>query len=386
MGRHILFASIPAWGHLYPVLPGLAELVRRGHRVSCLASGGFAGEVGKVLDVVPYDSPMDSTEVDLADMGSVLPMMLAETRAAYSVLADVVRADPPEVIVSDVLSNAGWLLGRAFDLPVVRTWPVFASNSEFSLHEDYTSRTDTEESMTAFFRSVAAFLDEVGLDTVSPEQFFDNEAEHNIALFPRALQPRGETFDARFTFISPCIRPAEGSPEVPWLARSQPLAVVSLGTVFNEKIDFFRTCLDGIDRLGWYAAAALGNRVNPAAIGPVSPRVLVTPTLPMIDALRHASVAVTHGGLTSTLEALAEGVPVLISPQIGEQRGVADRVEALGLGHRLPDPFTAEELAELIKQVSQDSAMAERLDRFRATVRDADGPAQFADAVEAVPR
>ncbi|MEY7972241.1 macrolide family glycosyltransferase [Saccharomonospora xinjiangensis] len=386
MGRHILFASIPAWGHLYPVLPGLAELVRRGHRVSCLASGGFAGEVGRVLDVVPYDSPMDSTEVDLADMGSVLPMMLDETRAAYSVLADVVRADPPEVIVSDVLSNAGWLLGRAFDLPVVRTWPVFASNSEFSLHEDYTSRTDTEESMTAFFRAVAAFLDEVGLDTVSPEQFFDNEAEHNIALFPRALQPRGETFDARFTFISPCIRSAEGSPEVPWLARSQPLAVVSLGTVFNEKIDFFRTCLDGIDRLGWYAAAALGNRVNPAAIGPVSPRVLLKPTLPMIDALRHASVAVTHGGLTSTLEALAEGVPVLISPQIGEQRGVADRVEALGLGHRLPDPFTAEELAELIKQVSQDSAMAERLDRFRATVRDADGPAQFADAVEAVPR
>lgn len=384
MGKHVLYASIPAWGHVYPALEGLTELVRRGHRVSALASGSFAAEIGKVVDVVPYESPMDSVHVELSDMGNVLPLMLKETRAAYATLANAVREDRPDVIVSDVLSTAGWLLGQAFDIPVIRTWPVFASNAEFSLHQDYESRSDTDESMMAFFGAVAEFLDEVGLaSSVSPEQFFDNEAERNIVLFPREIQPKGETFDDRFTFIDPCIRPAENSPELPWLRKASPLAVISLGTVFNEKIGFFRTCIEGVERLGWHAAAALGNKVSPQAVGPISDRVLLRAKLPMIDTLQHASVAITHGGLTSTIEALAQGVPVLIAPQIGEQRGVADSMERLGLGVRLREPFTADELADLIKQVANDTEMAERLARFQQKLRDGRSGGQFADAVEA---
>lgn len=384
MGKHVLFASIPAWGHTYPVLEGLAELRRRGHRVSCLASASFAPEVGKVVGVVPYESPMDSTEVELSDMGAVLPLMLKETRASYAALERVVREDRPDVIVADVLAMSGWLLSQAHDIPLVRTWPVFASNSEFSLHQDYESRSDTDESMRGFFGDVAAFLHEIGLSSVSPERFFDNEAERNIALFPREIQPRGETFDSRFTFITPCIRPAEQSPELEWLRTATPLAVISLGTVFNEKIGFFRTCVEGVERLGWHAAAALGDKIAPEAVGPVSERVLLRARLPMIDTLRHASVVVSHGGLTSTIEALAQGVPVLIAPQIGEQRGVADRIEALGLGVRLHEPFTADELADLIKQVAADTAMAERLSEFQRKLRGGRSGGEFADAVEAV--
>ncbi|CAM3873974.1 macrolide family glycosyltransferase [Kibdelosporangium persicum] len=382
-GKHVLYASIPAWGHVYPVIEGLTELVRRGHRVSALASGSFAPEVGEVLDVVRYDSPMDNSNAALADMSTVLPLMLKETRTAYATLSQAIRDDRPDVIVSDVLSTAGWLAGQAFGIPVIRTWPVFASNSEFSLHQDYESRSDTDESMAAFFGAVAEFLDDVGLSSsVSPEQFFDNEADRNIVLFPREIQPKGETFDERFTFITPCIRPSEQSPERQWLAASQPLAVVSLGTVFNDKIGFFRTCIEGVERLGWYTAAALGGKVSPAQVGPISQRVLLRAKLPMIDTLRHASVAISHGGLTSTIEALAQGVPVLIAPQIGEQRGVADSIERLGLGVRLHEPFTSAELADVIKTVANDSAMAERLEQFKQRLRDGRSGAQFADAVE----
>lgn len=379
----ILFASTPAWGHVYPVLPGLGELVKRGHRVRFLASSSFAATIGDVVEAVPYTSPMDSVRAELADMATVLPKMLDEARTAYAVLERLVAQRRPDVVIADVLSSSGWLLSRAHGIPLIRTWPVFASNSEFSLHKDYESRADTDESMAAFFGDVAGFLHEIGVAaTVAPEQFFDNEAERNIVLFPREVQPKGETFDSRFTFITPCIRPAEQSPELDWLRESQPLAVVSLGTIFNEKIGFFRTCIDGVDRLGWHTAAALGDRVTPADIGPISERVLLRTTLPMIDSLRYASVAITHGGLTSTMESLAQGVPLLISPQIGEQRGVGESIAGLGLGVLLPDPFTAGELAYVIKQVAGDSAMAERLARFRDRLRGGDGPAEFADAVE----
>ncbi|WP_406640230.1 macrolide family glycosyltransferase [Amycolatopsis sp. WGS_07] len=384
MGRQVLFASVPAWGHVYPVLAGLAELVWRGHHVRCLASGSFAAEVGKVVEVVPYESPMDSARAELADMDKVLPLLLEETQASYAALERAVGECRPDVLVSDVLATSGWLLGRARGIPVVRTWPVFASNSEFSLHQDYQSRTDTDESMSTFFGAVAGFLREIGLESaVSPEEFFDNEAERNIVLFPREVQPRGETFGSRFTFITPCVRPAEQSPELAWLREAKPLAVVSLGTVFTDNLDFFRACVEGADRLDWHTAAALGAKVSPADVGPVSDRVLLRAKLPMIDTLRHASAAITHGGLTSTLEALAQGVPVLIAPQIGEQRGVADRVEALGLGVRLHEPFTPDQLADVLKRVADDTAMAERLARFQHRLRGGRGADEFADAVEA---
>ncbi|MGH3564910.1 MAG: nucleotide disphospho-sugar-binding domain-containing protein [Pseudonocardia sp.] len=382
--RHILFVSVPAWGHTYPVLPGLAELVRRGHRVSCLASSGFADAVAGVADRVAYDSPMDSTRtsVELSDMSTILPLMLEETRASFAALEEVVRTDRPDVIVSDVLAMSGWVLGQLFHLPLVRTWPVFASNSDFSLHQDYGSRADTPESMSSFFGELAAFLTEVGLAEVSPQEFFESEAERNIALYPRRIQPRGDTFGPRFTFVTPCIRPPERSPDLDWLRRAAPLVAISLGTVFNEKVDFFRNCIDGVEQLGWHAAAAIGGKIRPRDVGSVSDRVLLRPTLPMIDTLGCACVLVSHGGLTSTLEALAHEVPVLIAPQIGEQRAVADRVEALGLGVRLREPFSAQDLAEQVRAVTNDTGMARRLAEFRPALRSRRSGDEFADAVE----
>ncbi len=381
----VLYASIPAWGHVLPVLPGLVELRDRGHEVRMLASASFEREVACRVDAVAYHSPMDDLDVpvDLADMGAVLPTLLAEARSAFAALTAQER---PDVVVADVLSMAGWLYAQAVGLPLVRVWPVFASNSEFSLHTDYASRHDDDRSTGAFFGAVAQFLAEVGLGSVPPERFFDNEADHNIGLYPRELQPRGDTFDDRFSFVRPCIRPPEESEDLAWLRGDGPLAAVSLGTVFTDNKAFFRSCVAGVDRLGWRAAVAVGPTLTRADLGPVSERVVLRLRLPMIDTLRHATVLVSHGGLTSTVEALAQGVPVVIAPQIGEQRAVADQVEALGVGVRLREPVTPESVAEQLRAVAADQEMAARVADLRTRLVDDRPGAEFADALEeAVP-
>lgn len=378
---NVLYASIPAWGHTYPVLPGLAELRGRGHRVGMLASASFAPEIARWAEPVRYDSPMDTPgrPVDLADMGKVLPLLLAEARAAFAALSATRR---PTVIVADVLSMAGWLFAQATGLPLVRVWPVFASNSEFSLHTDYASRTDDAASTAGFFSAAAGYLGEIGLSSVSPERLFDNEADHNIALYPRVLQPRGDTFDERFTFVRPCIRPPEESADLSWLRGENPLAAVTLGTVFTGNTAFFRTCVAGVDQLGWRAAVAVGPGLSRSDLGPVSERVVLRRRLPMIDTLRNAAVLVSHGGLTSTVEALANGVPVVVAPQIGEQRAVADRVEALGVGVRVRAPFTPATVAGQLRAVAADPRLAARVAALRARLSGGHPGAEFADAVE----
>ncbi len=42
---NIVVLSVPAWGHLNPVLPIIAELVRRGHSVTVFDEPPFAAAV-----------------------------------------------------------------------------------------------------------------------------------------------------------------------------------------------------------------------------------------------------------------------------------------------------------------------------------------------------
>lgn len=379
--RRVLVATIPAWGHTYPLFGGITELVARGHRVDVLASDDFSAEVAAVADPVRYASPMD-TAAGTGPVVEVLPRLLDEARTALAALGRHALAHRPDLIIYDVLAWSGWALATRLGIPAICSWPVFASNGEFSLHDDYVAFDHGSAAMREFFGDVAAFLADAGLADISPMAFFENEADRNIVLFPRELQPAGDTFDDRFTFVRPCLRAPERSAERGWLDRAGPLLVVSLGTIYNDNAPFFRECVDASARLGWHAAVSIGDRVRPDEVADDPNRVLVRRRLPMIDTLRRASVLVSHGGMSSTIEALYHGVPLLLVPQIGEQEAVADRVEALGLGRRLRPPIDADGLAEQVREIAADAAMRARVTRFQALLRAESGAAAFADAVE----
>ncbi|MEO6084589.1 MAG: macrolide family glycosyltransferase [Umezawaea sp.] len=382
----VLFAPIPAWGHVNPLLGGMAELTRRGHKVSCLATSDFADRVSEVAEPVSYSSPMRARGASSAtsDVTDVMPLALAETEAAFGALRRHAATRPPDIVVHDVMGWAGWLLARERGLPTVCSWPVFASNEHFSLHRDYaTIQDEGSAAMVDFFGAVAKFLDSVGLDSVAPTELFESEPTHHVVHFPREFQPRGETFDERFTFVPPSVRAPERSSDAVWLDAAEPLVVVSLGTIYHDNAEFFRTCVEAVARLGWPAAVALGGSVRREELGEVPEHVLLRERLPMIDALRNAAVLVGQGGMGSTLEALSYGVPLLLAPQMGEQRAVADRVEALGLGRRLDQPFTAAALERAIREIVQDAEVARRVAAFREQHLGHPGSRGVADAVEA---
>ena len=86
------------------------------------------------------------------------------------------------------------------------------------------------------------------------QSFFDHAEALNIVPIPRAFQPGGETFDDRFQFVGPSLRPREQATDGP-LARlkQQPTLYIALGTVCQEEAAFYQTC---------FAAFGEGNRVS----------------------------------------------------------------------------------------------------------------------------
>lgn len=65
--RHALVANVATRGHVYPTLPLVTELVRRGYRVTYTTTAEFADVVaGPDASVLRYDSAV--TEVDPAEV------------------------------------------------------------------------------------------------------------------------------------------------------------------------------------------------------------------------------------------------------------------------------------------------------------------------------
>lgn len=382
-GRHVLVVTIPAWGHTNPILEGIRELVRRGHRVTVWATRAFTPAIREVgAEPVTYDSPLDPAAADPRAMNRMPSLILEEASSSLAALERLCAQDPPDCIVHDVLAWAGWILGRRLAVPAVQTWPIFASNEVYSPHQEYVTFDPGDAAMLRFFERAAAFLRDTGLDDMSVDEFFRHISDRNLVLFPRELQPRGATFDDRFVFVGPCIRAPEPWADEGWLGSAKPLLVVSLGTVYNDDLGFYRACVEAVRSLGWSCAMSIGHKIAQSDLPDLPGNLRVWRRLPLVAALRHAAVFVTQGGVSGTVEALYHGVPLVVAPQMGEQAAVADRIAELGLGVRLPDGFDAGDLARSVRQVDGDRAMARRLHDMRRVMRATGGAARFADEIE----
>ena len=81
------------------------------------------------------------------------------------------------------------------------------------------------------------------------------------------------------------------------------------------------------------ARKVLADLVNdPAQLGTLPGNPIVVRYAPQLDLVKRAAAVITHAGLNTVLETLAEGVPMVALPQGNDQPGVAARIAARGAG------------------------------------------------------
>jgi UDP:flavonoid glycosyltransferase YjiC (YdhE family) len=112
------------------------------------------------------------------------------------------------------------------------------------------------------------------------------------------------------------------------------IVYAAFGSAFSTDVGFVRRLLGVVsDRPGWELVVSLGGRLAPQDLGPAPPHVHVFDWLPQLDVLRHADVAICHGGVSTVDECVLSGVPMLIycgwETDIG---GTTSRVLHHGLG------------------------------------------------------
>ena len=91
----------------------------------------------------------------------------------------------------------------------------------------------------------------------------------------------------------------------------------------------------------------------------------------------------THAGLNTTLEALAQGVRLVAIPITNDQPGVAARILASGTGLFLPlAQLNAEALRGLVDEVLGTPSYRERALEMKAAIAEVDGLGMATELIE----
>jgi MGT family glycosyltransferase len=389
--RHILIVNVASHGLVYPTLPVVSELVRRGHRVTYATAGGFVEPVAAAgATPLPYRSEIlhaDPEEVFGGDDAGARPhlMYLRENLSVLRAVTGHFGDTPPDLVLYDDFPFlAGQLLAECWGRPAGRLSAAFASNEHYSFSADMVRRSGTVHplQLPAFRGALAETLTRYGL-TATPEEFWSRVADLTVAFIPRAFQIAAETFDGRFAFVGPCLG------ERAFLGRwsppptGLPVVLVSLGATFNDHPEFFRECVRAFAGQPWHAVVTLGDRVDPAELGTLPANVEVHRWVPHVSVLEHARVCVTHGGMGTVMESLYWGRPMVVVPRSFDVEPMARRIDELGLGALLrPAEVDATTLRAAVAAVAGDHEMVRRVRAMREEVRSAGGPVRAASEIE----
>lgn len=377
----LLFATLTGHGHITPTLPLVEELVRRGHRVDYATAAEHADAVSgagarwvALPPMAPFRPP---ARIGPDAVAAWFRHFFAALSATYPVLRAHCVAERPDGICYDATNWPARLVAGQLGVPAVRLLPNLASNESFSVDEKLMAGLDADHpAMAALADDCARFSAEHGVH-LDVEGTMEVVEALNLVFVPREFQPGGETFDERFRFIGPLLGGRE-----PWSPREPgaPLLFVSLGTVLTGDAAFYRACAEAFADGTWQVAMVVA---DPGALGPLPATVEARPWFPQPSVLRHATAFITHAGMGSTMEALAEGVPLVAFPGTPEQVANAERVQELGLGEHVGEAApTAAALREVVTRVAADPAVRAALDRMREAIRAAGGATRGADEVE----
>lgn len=361
---HIAMVGVPAVSHVLPSLEIIRELVRRGHRVTY--ANDPVGRIGELIastgaELVPFtttlptgdeewsDDPIEGMDIFLDDAVNSLPVL----RKAY-------EEDRPDLFLYDIGGYTARVMGIEWGIPTIQLSPTYVGWAD---HADTVMVWLREQpGAEEHFAKFDAWLAENGVEDLD-HAGFAGEPDRALAMIPREMQPFADTVADTVTFVGPCLGERADQGSWPRPADAEKVVLVSLGSAYTDRPDFYRECVKAFGDLpGWRTVLQIGEYVDPSALGEVPDTVEVHRWVPQLDILRQADAFVTHAGMGGSSEGLYTGTPMIAVPQAVDQFDNADRLQELGVARRIDtEAATAEALRDALLDLAGDPEVARRL-------------------------
>ena len=407
---------MPFSGHLNPMTALARKLQSRGNEVVFFGVPDvepFARAAG--LDFVPYgeaEFPVGSID---RFYGSVATMRGFEvvrhtcmdlnphlTRVTFDYLDEKITTTGVEALVIDTIHFFIELVPLSMSIPYVHIWNVlhldFSGATPPSL---FSSPLDTSpeglkrnaeniQKMGAILGPLAevarSYAKRVGLKVAWNDPGATVSKLAVITQTPKEFDFPGIPWPPKFHYAGP-FHDDRGRQLVPFpwgQLTGKPVIYGSLGTLVNGLGDVYKHILKAVGPLeDVQVVLSVGKNINPENLGPIPSNAIVVRSAPQIELLKRAALCITHAGLNTVLESLAQGVPMVAIPIAYDQPGTAARIAYHGVGELVElDELTTEGLRGLIEKVLQDPSYRERAGYFRKVISKTRGLDVAANIIE----
>jgi zeaxanthin glucosyltransferase len=410
------FVSMPLSGHLNPMTALARKLRSRGNEVVFFGVPDvepFARAAG--LDFVPYgeaEYPVGSIDKVYSSVATMRGFEVVRhscmdlnpdlTRVAFEYLADKLTTTGVEALVIDTVHFFIELVPLSMSIPYIHIWNV--------LHLDFSGATppslfsgslDTSpeglsrnavnlhklgEILGPMADIARSYAEKVGLKINWNDPAATLSKLAVITQTPKEFDFPGIPWPAQFHYAGP-FHDDHGRRRVlfPWeQLADKPLIYASLGTLVNGLDDLYKLILKAVEPLeDVQVVLSVGKNICPGNLGPIPSNTIVVRSAPQIELLQRAALCITHAGLNTALESLAQGVPMLAIPIGYDQPGVAARIAHHGVGEFVEvEDLTVEGLSQLIQGVLTDPHYRIRAQHFASVIGETRGLDLAADVIE----
>ena len=387
----ILWFCIPAHGHTNPTLEVVRELVRRGHAIRYYSFEEFREKIEDTgacyVSCDAYLTPLDRESEKRMRRVSTTEMSVRSfeiTARMDGMLTGEIASFRPDLIVSDSACFWGKLAAMKHGLPMVCSTTTFAFNRDSAryMKSSFRETADILLGLPRVARAMQA-LRPLGYAVKSPLDIVQNKNDTDTVVYTsERFQPCAESFDkAHYRFVGPSVKAV-----TPERKQGRALVYASLGTVINNRPDFYRHCIEAVRGENLELLISCGGAFDHASLGALPENVTVKDYVNQMKVLARASLFLTHCGMNSASEGLYMGVPELLFPLTGEQWAVARRVEEMGAGRLLTEKEASDpgSLRTAIACALADETLRVNAWRMREDFLACPGPKGAADFIEEI--
>jgi zeaxanthin glucosyltransferase len=390
----ILITTSPEKGHLNPMV-GVAQWLRRmGHTVGWLCLPEPAPQLEQLgVEILHLPHPSTSAPAPIETGGEALArlvrdevalgrwirgLLLDAVPAQIAPVREVVRRFKPDVMALDGMqyaavlaahleaipwagvSSALTLLEPEIDIALLRNVRALASDRQalFSAH-GFPARFRTCECLSPRLNTIFATEDFVGPEARIPP---------NTYLVGPSLPPEARGDEVGF----------------PWeRLGAKPVVYLSFGSQISWQPELFRLIAEAAAPLGVTLVLSAGELAGTEFTRTLPGDVVAVPYAPQRQLLPRASAFISHGGANSVMEALTEGVPLLLLPVCNDQPVQAHFLTRSGAGLALDlRTLTVDDCrAALARLLEPGTPLRAKVAALSASYRARDGAKEAAERI-----
>jgi zeaxanthin glucosyltransferase len=408
----------PGTGHLNPMTALARRLQQRGHSVVIFGSADTeariraAGIEFSLIGQADYPlGTLDKLDRRLSELKGLksfqftLDRIKNTTRMVLRDGPEAVRRAKVEALLVDE-ADSGGNIADYLGLPYISiaiippmVWDnqippyVFHWPAGRGLGQQWLRRLRNEVAIHALARLASPLFNEVNRNRIAwgigpLKQWTDALSPlAQIAQLPRELEFDIEHRHPLLHYTGPFIDAEQRSRvDFDWSRLDgRPLIYASLGTLQNSSEAVFRAMAEACASLPVQLVISLGGGIDPDRLGVLSGDPVVVSYAPQLELVQRATAVITHAGINTALESLAEGVPLICIPMGNDQPGVASRVAMRGAGLVVPlRKLNAKRLRSAIRAVLEDESYRRAARKAQIAIEQIDGLDRAADIIEDV--